>query len=139
MKNYEKPIVLSNEDIAEGIYAASGAVDSSGAGASGSAASVSKVTLSSSGNEYYKVNTYEVTVKNSGSEDLAGWAASVTVTSGTVTAVTSYNTWLATAEHAGSVITIRPGNGGTIIGAGQEISVTLAVSYSSDAVAVEGV
>lgn len=27
MKNYEKPIVLVNEDLAEGIYAASGAID----------------------------------------------------------------------------------------------------------------
>lgn len=136
MKNYEKPIVLSNEDIAEGVYAASGAVDSSGAGATGGAASVTKVELTSLGNAYYKVNTYDVTIKNNGSEDLTGWTASVSVTSGTVTAATIYNSWVAAAAYENGVITIRPGEGGTVIGAGQEITVSVAVSYSSETIAI---
>lgn len=136
MKNYEKPVVLPNEDLAEGVYAASGAVDSSGAGVAGSSASVTNVRLTSSGNAYYKVNTYEVTIKNNGREDLAGWTASVSVTSGTAVAATTYNTWLAAVSYGNGIITIKPGEGGTVIGAGQEITVVLAVSYSSDEVTV---
>lgn len=137
MKNYEKPMVLSNEDVAEGVYAASGAVDSSEAGTAGGAASVSKVELTQPGNEYYRVNTYDITIKNNGSEDLTGWSASVSVTSGTATGATTYNTWLASVSYGNGVITITPGQGQTVIGASQEIKVSVAVSYSGDGITVE--
>lgn len=137
MTNYEKPVVLANEDVAEGVYAASGAVvpEAEVVGGGGSA-SVTGVELASAGNEYYKVNTYKVTIANSGNEELKDWTASVSVTSGTATAAQIYNGWLASASLNGSTITITPGGGGAI-GAGQSIVVEVVVSYSSDAITVE--
>lgn len=138
MVGYEKPLVVANDEVAEGVYAASGAVvpgatDSPDAG-SGSA-SVSTVELGTAGNAWYKVNTYKVTIQNSGNEDLNEWAATVSVTSGTATAAKTYNSWQASASLNGNTITITPGSGGTI-GAGQSITVEIEVSYSSEAITV---
>lgn len=141
MTNYEKPVVLANEDVAEGVYAASGAVVPEASapaeigGGSGSA-SVTGVELTSAGNEYYKVNTYNVTITNNGNEDKADWSVTVSVTSGTASGAQIYNSWLASASLNGSTITITPGGGGAI-GAGQSIVVEVVVSYSSDAIIVE--
>ncbi len=139
MKNYEKPVILANEELAEGVYAASGAVDgggdSSGGSASG-AASVSSVELAAAGDQWNKVNTYNVTINNSGNTELTDWSASVFVTSGTATAAQIYNGWQASASLSGSTITITPGGGGAIA-AGSSITVSVVVSYSSDSVTVE--
>ncbi len=139
MKNYEKPVILANEELAEGVYAASGTVDgggdSSGGGASGTA-SVSSVELITAGDQWNKVNTYNVTINNSGNTELTDWSASVSVTSGTATAAQIYNGWQASASLSGNTITITPGGGGAIA-AGSSITVSVVVSYSSDSVTVE--
>lgn len=138
MKRYERPVILANEELAEGVYAASGAVDggdSSDGGASGGV-SVSSVELSVPGNQYNKVNTYKVTINNPGNVELKEWSANVSITSGTASAVTIYNGWQASASLNGSKITITPGGGGAIA-AGASIVVEVVVSYTSDSVTVE--
>lgn len=134
MKNYEKPVILANEELAEGVYAASGAV-SEGTGGSASV-SVSNVETASVGNQWYKVNTYTVTIQNSGSEASAVWSANVSVTAGTADSASTYDTGLANVSLSGSTITITPGERGTIP-AGGAINVTVVVNYSSDSVTVE--
>ena len=130
MKNYEKPMILVNEELAEGVYAASGVL--SGAGI----ASVSDVALTQEGNQWNKVNTYTVTITNTGSENLTDWSVSISVTSGTATSATVYNGWLAAASLSGNKITITPGGGG-VIKAGDSIDVEVVVAYSSDSITVQ--
>ena len=125
MKEYDKPIIMVTEELAEGVYAASGS----------NPISVSSVELISEGNQWNKVNTYKVTIRNSGSENLTDWTVSILVTSGTATNVTIYNGWLASASLNGNKITITPGGGGAI-GAGGTIDVEVVVTYSSDSVTV---
>lgn len=139
MVSYEKPLVVANEEVAEGVYAASGAgaSGSADAAAGGGSVSVSGVKLVTAGNVWNKVSTYGVTIQNGGNEELKDWAATVSVTSGTATSAQVYNTWQASASLSGNTITITPGGGGTI-GAGQSITVEIVVSYSSDAIAVDG-
>lgn len=136
MSLYKKPVVLVNEELAEGVYAASGAAPSDPpvSGGAGSA-SVSNVALKSEGNIYYRVNTYTVTIQNSGSEELASWSVFVSVTSGVATEAKVDNGWLASASLSGSTITITPGGGGAIPGNGS-IDVDVVVSYSSDSITV---
>lgn len=130
LKNYEKPVVLANDELAEGVYAASGSF--AGAGA----AFVSGVELVSAGNEYYKVNTYKVTITNSGSQDLMEWSASVSVTSGTASNAQVYNGWQASASLSGDKITISSGEGG-MISANGSIDVEVVVEYSSESITVQ--
>lgn len=130
MKNYEKPMVLTNEELAEGVYAASGSSVVAGA------AFVSGVELTSAGNEYYKVNVYKVTISNSGNQDLTEWAVSLSVTSGTATAAKVYNGWQASASLSGNKIAINPGEGGAIPSGGS-IDVEVVVEYSSDSITVQ--
>lgn len=130
MKNYEKPLILTNEELAEGVYAASGSSVAAGA------AFVSGVELTSAGNEYYKVNVYKVTVSNSGSQDLTEWSVALSVTSGTATDAKVYNGWQASASLSGNKISIRPGEGGTIPSGGS-IDVEVVVEYSSDSISVQ--
>lgn len=130
MKNYEKPMILVNEEFAEGVYAASGALGGA------DTASVSDVKLTQKGNQYNKVNTYTVTITNSGNEELTNWSVSITVASGTATNATVYNGWLAAASLLGNTITITPGGGGTIA-AGSSIDVEVVVTYSSDSITVQ--
>ena len=132
MELYKKPVVLLNEELAEGVYAASGAVDES-AGSSG--VSVAGVSLTNEGNEYYKVSTYTVTIKNSGSQPATDWSVSVSVTFGVATEALVYNGDLAKAALNGSKITIAPGPGGAIP-AGGSIEVPVVVSYSSNSITI---
>lgn len=136
MKEYVRPIVLASEDLAEGVYAASGAVNAGGSSGGTDSASVSAITLISEGNQWNKVNTYKVTIANTGSEALVEWSVSVFVTSGTATGATIYNNWQASASVNGNKITITPGGGGTI-DAGSSIDVEVVVSYESDAIVVK--
>lgn len=126
MDIYEKPVVLETEDLAEGVYAASGAV---------SGVSVSNVELVSEGNEYNKVNTYKVSIKNNESEASSDWSVFISITYGSVTEAKIYNNWLASASLSGSAIKITPGGGGTIP-AGGSIDVEVVVLYNSDSVRV---
>ncbi len=132
MKDYIKPMVLVNEELTEGIYTASG--DNSG-GAAGTGVSVSGVRLDSEGHEYYKVNSYTVTVANSGSENMTDWKVNLSVASGHATNAQIYNSYQASASLSGDTITITPGEGGTIA-AGSAIEIQLVVSYDSDFVEV---
>lgn len=136
MKNYEKPVLLVNEELAEGVYAASGAVGETTDGSGAAAVSVSGVETTSTGNQWYKVNTYSVTVQNTGNEAAADWSASVSVTAGTADSASTYDTGLANVSLSGSTITITPGERGTIP-AGGKIAVTVVVNYSSDSVTVK--
>lgn len=134
MKTYERPVVLANEDLAEGVYAASGAVADSGSGSA--SVSVSNVEETSTGNQWYKVNVYTVTVGNSGGETAENWSASVSITAGTVDSVSTYDPGLAGVSLSGDKITITPGERGSIP-AGGSIQVSVVVSYSSDSVTVQ--
>lgn len=126
MEKYMRPVVLANEELAEGVYAASGT----------GAVSAASVSLETEGNEYYKVNTYKVTIVNTGSEPSSDWSVAISVTSGTATEAKTYDTWTANASLSGSTITIEPGSGGTIP-AGGKIDTVIAVSYSSDSLTVQ--
>ncbi len=139
MVNYEKPLVLANEEVAEGVYAASGAVAPGGTGTTeigGGSASVKEVKVVSEGNQWNKVNTYNVTIENSGNEELKDWTVSISVASGTATGAQVYNGWQASASLSGNTITITPGGGGAI-GAGESIAVEVVVNYSSDSITVK--
>lgn len=140
MKDYVKPEVLANEELAEGVYAASGAVSGSesdsGAGTGEPSVSVSNVEETSTGNAYYKVNVYTVTVGNSGGEAADSWSTSVSITAGTVDSVSTYDPGLAGVSLNGDKITITPGERGSIP-AGGSIKVSVVVSYSSDSVTVQ--
>lgn len=136
MELYKKPVVLLNEELSEGIYAASGDVTTTEPSApGGGGVSVTGVWLTSEGNEYNKVNIYNVLISNSGGEEAASWSVSVSVTSGTATEAKVYNGWQASASLSGSTITITPGGGGAIP-AGGSITVEVVVSYSSASIAV---
>lgn len=126
MEKYVRPVVLANEELAEGVYAASGT----------GVVSAASVALETEGNQYYKVNTYKVAIVNSGSEPSSDWTVVLSVTSGTATEAKTYDTWTANASLSGSTITIEPGSGGTIP-AGDKIELIIAVSYSSDSVTVQ--
>lgn len=141
MKSYEKPVILVNEELAEGVYAASGAVSDAGGGDSSQGGSSGGVTVSSveqtdPGNQWNKVSKNNVTIANPGNVELADWSATVSVTSGTATAAQVYNGWQASASLSGNTITIKPGGGG-VIPAGGSITVEVVVSYSSDSVTVK--
>ncbi len=127
MKCYESPMILLNEELAEGVYAASGA--STGGGISYS------VSLIEAGNQYNKVNKYNVAVTNNGSEKSGNWSVTLQAT-GTIGSVTIYNGWQASAAANGNQITITPGGGGAIE-AGNTINIELVVSYTSDGINVK--
>ena len=129
MINYEKPVILTTEGLAEGVYAASGSKEPG-------SAKVSSVKLTQEGNQWNKVNTYKVTIQNTGNEDLTEWSVSISVTAGTASSATIYNGWLASASLNGSKITITPGGGGTIVANGS-IDVEVVVGYSSDSLTVQ--
>ena len=135
MELYKKPVILLNEELAEGVYAASGDSAEEETPESSASVSVSGVSLVSEGNEYNKVNTYKVTIKNSGGAEATDWSVSISVLSGTATDAVVYNTWMANASLRGSTITITPGGGGAIPG-GSSIEVEVVVFYSSDSVSV---
>lgn len=134
---YERPIVLANEELAEGVYAASGTTSTTSGGTStgSGGVSVAGVSLTSEGNQYNKVNIYNVTIQNSGNQPAADWKVSLSVTSGTATGATIYNNWLASAALSGNTISITPGGGGAIP-AGGSIEVEVVVNYSSDSITV---
>ena len=134
MRNYLKPLVVVNDELAEGVYAASGNVTEPNQPTTGSV-SVTGVSLTEAGNEYYKVNKYKVTITNSTSEDKADWKVAISVISGTATEAKVDNNWLASASLVGSTITITPGGGG-VISAGGSIEVEVVVSYSSNSITV---
>lgn len=133
MELYEKPFVLLNEELSEGVYAASGASPNEPSASGG--VSVTGVSLTSEGNQYNKVNIYKVTIKNYGTETATDWSVSVSVTSGTATGAQVYNGYLASASLNGSIITVTPGAGGAIPADGS-VDVEVVVSYSSDSVTV---
>ena len=129
MESYVKPIVLANEELAEGVYAASGSVvEGSGS------ASVSGIELTTPGNEYWKVNQYTVTIQNTGNEALVDWSVSVNVTSGTATEVTTYSAHAVNVSLAGSKITITPSSEQGTIAAGGSLAVSVVVTFSSDSI-----
>lgn len=126
MKNYEKPVILANEELAEGVYAASGA----------GSVSVSSVELTAPGSEWYPVNTYKVTVTNMGSEGTADWSVSIPVVSGTVKEVGTYSGWFANVSYNGSSIVITPSGGEFAGGSSTEVQIT--VKYDGAPVKIEG-
>ncbi|MCH5187058.1 MAG: hypothetical protein J1F63_01545 [Oscillospiraceae bacterium] len=134
MVNYEKPLVFENEELAEGVYAASG---STGGGANPGAGGVYVlgVSLISEGNQYNKVNIYEVTIKNDGSTEQTDWTVHLMVTSGTAVGAQVYNGYLASASLNGNTITVKPGAGGAVPAEGS-ITVEVVVSYSSNSITV---
>ena len=135
MKKYEKPVVIVNEELAEGIYTASGDSDIVDAGVTKDSISVSSVKEKSVGDQWNKTNTYAVTIKNSGNAESKDWSATITVSQGTPTVAQVYNTWQASASLSGNTITITPGGGGAIA-AGSSIEVEVVVSYSSSSINV---
>ena len=135
MKKYEKPVVLVNEELAEGIYTASGDNESVNTGVTKNAISVDSVREKTVGNEWYKTNTYGVTIKNSGSTESKDWSVTVTVRQGTATGAQVYDGNTASASLSGNTITITPGSGGAIA-AGSSIEVEVVVNYSSNSIKV---
>ena len=125
--SYKKPLVLANEELAEGVYAASGD-DNNEPNKDGVV--VTDVKLTTPGNEYYKVHVFTVTIHNYGNTAVKDWKATVNVTSGVATNAQVYNGDLASASLSGTAITITPGAGGGIPANGS-INVEVVVSFSS--------
>lgn len=132
MKTYEKPIVLANSELSEGVFAASG-TGPVGPAASSGGVSVSSVTMKEQGNPNYKVNKYDVVIKNDSDQELTDWAAALNVSGATNAQI--YNGWQAGASLNGGAITITPGGGGTIPPGGS-ITVEVVVSYDGDGVSI---
>lgn len=135
MKKYEKPVVIVNEELAEGIYTASGDSDNVDAGVANNAISVGSVKEKTVGDQWNKTNTYGVTIKNSGNTESKDWSVTVTVSQGTATGAQVYNGWQASASLSGNTITITSGGGGAIA-AGGSIEVEVVVQYSSNSIKV---
>lgn len=131
MKNYEKPVVVPNDETAEGVYAASGAVDSGV-----DTVAVSDIELVTPGNEYYKTNVYRVTICNYSNEEKKDWSVNIKVVSGNATEAKTYNGWLARVSLSGNTVTITPSDGGAL-DAGKAISVEVVISYDSGSITVE--
>lgn len=127
MKCYESPTILLNEELAEGVYAASGTV--AGGGISYS------INLTEAGNQYNKVNKYNVAVTNNGSETSSNWSVTLQA-AGSFSGAVIYNGWQASAAVNGNQITITPGGGGAIE-AGSTINIELVVSYNGESVTVK--
>lgn len=127
MKCYESPTILLNEELAEGVYAASGTV--AGGGISYS------ISLTEEGNQYNKVNKYNVAVTNNGSETSSNWSVTLQA-AGSISGAVIYNGWQASAAVNGNQITITPGGGGAIE-AGSTINIELVVSYNGESVTVK--
>lgn len=125
---YEKPIVLANEELSEGVYAASGAQAATGP------VSISEIREKSLGNQWNKVNQYWVKVSNSGNEVAKGWSVTISVTSGVAKKAYTYDTGAATATLLGNVITLTCGGRGIDPNSSTDIEVV--VEYSSDSVTV---
>lgn len=125
MKTYEKPMIIKVEDVAESVYMASG---TAGGGSTEDGISYI-VSLTKPGNEYNKVNKYEVIIYNHSGSDASDWKVELTVT-GSATSAQSYNGWMANANLNGNKITITPGGGGKIE-AGKDLKVEVVVSYNS--------
>lgn len=132
--SYKKPLVFANEELAEGVYAASGANDA-GNDSPTEGVAVTNVKLTTPGNPNYKVNVYTVTIRNFGNEAVSDWKATVSVTSGVATYAQVYSNWTASASLKGTTITITPGGGGTIPANGT-IDVEVVVSYSTDSIEI---
>ncbi len=128
MKKYESPKILVNEELAEGVYAASGTTASEGISYS--------ISLTEQGSQYNKVNKYNVAVTNNGSERLTDWSVTLHVTAGTISGAQIYNGWQASASVNGDQITVTPGGGGAIE-AGATINIEVVVFYTSDSVTVQ--
>ena len=126
MERYEKPSVLMNEELAEGVYAASGAVDG-GSDEPGSV-SVTSTKQTGFGHEYNKVNTYAVTITNSTNEEATDWSVTFALEEANPQSAVIYNNWLASASLSGRTVTITPGGGGAI-SAGGSIEVEVVVTY----------
>lgn len=120
MKRYERPMVFVNEELAEGIYAASGAGTSS------------DITYDVGViRQWNNTKVYNVTVKSSSAEEVSLWTVSLKVVEGTAINAQVYNNWLASASLQGDTITITPGGGGSV-SADKSVTFEMQVDYSSD-------
>lgn len=130
MKAYEKPMIIKVEDVAESVYMASGATGGSSAG-NGISYTVS---VKSQGNEWYKVNTYQVIISNHSENDASEWKVELTV-SGSASNAQIDNSYVASATLNGNKITITPGQGGAIK-AGEALTVDVTVYYDTESITV---
>lgn len=137
MKFYEKPIILLNEELSEGVYAASGAVSPSGpsgpSGPSASGGGVSATVNVSNNDTWNKVIDFTVTIQNNGSETATDWSVSLHVT-GTPISLTNYDSNYK-ATLSGNTITITPVQWGDISVGGSK-TVGLKLSYSGDSISI---
>lgn len=131
MELYVKPIVLVNEELAEGIYAASGnpAQSEQPAASKGVSASV-EVTNNDTWNKVIYLN---VTITNNGSEVAKDWSVALNVT-GTATNLTSYDSNYRI-TLSGNTITIVPVQWGDIPAGGSK-TVGFNVSYSGASITI---
>lgn len=127
MERYEKPSVVINDEMTEGVYAASGAVDDPGS------VHVSAIDVVSKGSQYNKVNVYKIKITNSTNEEATDWSVTIDAAGDLecagVTGATIYNGWLASTTLNNGIIKITPGGGGAIA-AGESIEVELVVNYN---------
>ena len=102
------------------------------ASGAGSVSGVSySLEIQSEGNEWYRTNSYGVTVRNNSAEEIAAWSVTIPITSGTAKSVTSYNGWFATAYLKGNSVVLEPGQGG-VLAPGGEGDIQIAVGYDGD-------
>lgn len=126
MQSYSKPQFIVEESSAEGVYMASGVTETEKISTS--------VTQTSSGNQWYTVSTFDVTITNNTEENLTDWSCTLNVT-GTATSAQIYDSWTASASLDNGKIRITPGGGGQIA-AKSSITVQVVVGYSGSGVSI---
>jgi hypothetical protein len=122
MKKYTKPMILFNEQLAEGVYTASGA------------GGVSYIlTAGEPGNQWYTTAAYSIRVVNNTAETVNGWKVVLTVTSQNATGLSVYDGRYS-GKLSGNQIII---SGQDSLASGGETQFGFAVSYSGSGVTVQ--
>lgn len=132
MELYNKPVVLLNEELSEGVYAASG---NPGGGASSGGATVTVTPGNTWGNPGNYTSQFKVTVTNTGTEKIANLEVKLYVT-GTIIEFRPYNGSLI-ASLNGNTITIvsdQWGNGNAAPGG--SVSIEFQIDHSSATVSI---
>jgi hypothetical protein len=121
MKHYEKPMILFNEQLTEGVYTASGAGGVS-----------YTLTAGDPGSEWYRVARYTIKITNTSSETLNKWSVVLNVTSQNAASLEVYDGRY-TGQLSGNQIVI---SGQDNLGAGSSTQFDFVVGYEGSGVTV---
>ncbi len=100
MKNYEKPIVLANSELSEGVFTASGTFGGGTASGNDALSVIASIAGSNGSNTCY----FSGKVTNNTAESITGWSVQLAF-SGAITKATIYN---CNVSINGNILTITP-------------------------------